>query len=235
LSLEDRARDLDRLTLMEETASGLAHEIGTPLNTARGHLQLLRDDLIQARDIGAVDRVNLLLSQLDRVAQIVRLGLERASWPQPVLRLVDLGEASARMLRFLEPSFSDARVRAVLRTNGNREAVLAVCDPALVEQVLLNLLKNAVEALSPGGTITVHPGQSNGRTYIEVADDGPGLAPEAQVQLFNPFSTTKGPAGTGLGLAVSRRLARSLGGDLVHLPTDRGTCWRLTLPAAPAS
>jgi signal transduction histidine kinase len=113
--------------------------------------------------------------------------------------------------------------------------VLAICDPGLVEQIMLNLLKNAVEALGPGGTVTTRLGQSNGTAFVEIADDGPGLAVEAQAHLFNPFSTTKGSGGAGLGLAVSRRLARSLGGDLVHVPTDRGTCWRLTLPVAPAS
>jgi len=139
------------------------------------------------------------------------------------------------MLRFLEPSFADARVRAMVQSENGRGAILAFCDPALVEQVLLNLLKNAVEALNPGGTVTVRPGRADGTAFIEVADDGPGLSAEAQVHLFNPFSTTKGPGSAGLGLAVSRRLARSLGGDLVHLPTERGTCWRLTLPAAPTS
>jgi len=63
-----------------------------------------------------------------------------------------------------------------------------------------------------------------------VHDDGPGLDAEAESTLFRPFSTTKGPAGTGLGLAVSLRLARTLGGDLVHVPSERGVRWRLSLP-----
>ena len=235
LALEERARSLDRLTLMEETAAGLAHEIGTPLNTVRGHLQLLRDDLVSAKQIGGLERVTLLLSQVDRVAQIVQLGLGRGSWPQPFLRVVDLRDTAIKMMRFLEPSFSEAGVLGRLEAgdgSSGAEPILAVCDPALVEQILLNLLKNAVEALSPGGAVVVRTGRANGSAVLDVADDGPGLAVEARAHLFNPFSTTKGPGGTGLGLAVSRRLARSLGGDLVHLPTERGTCWRLTLPVA---
>jgi signal transduction histidine kinase len=234
LTLEERARSLDRLTLMEETAAGLAHEIGTPLNTARGHLQLLRDDLLATQQHGTVDRVNLLLSQLDRVAQIVRLGLERGRWPQPFLREVDVRDTALHMLQFLAPAFEDAGVRALLSPSVSKP-IRAMCDPALVEQILLNLLKNAVEALGPGGTISVTVSRETGTVQIEIRDDGPGLAVEAKAQLFNPFSTTKGPSGTGLGLAVSRRLARSLYGDLVHIPTERGTCWRLTLPAAPGN
>ena len=67
------------------------------------------------------------------------------------------------------------------------------------------------------------------RAWIDVTDSGPGLAPLMQQQLFNPFVSTKGEAGTGLGLAVSRRLARAQGGELEHIPGDRGTTWRLSL------
>jgi signal transduction histidine kinase len=100
----------------------------------------------------------------------------------------------------------------------------------MVEQILLNLLKNSVEALPGGGTVTIVTGRADHGAFIDVQDDGPGLDHEAESQLFRPFSTTKGPAGTGLGLAVSRRLARMLGGELVHVPSARGARWRLTLP-----
>jgi signal transduction histidine kinase len=100
----------------------------------------------------------------------------------------------------------------------------------MVEQILLNLLKNSVEALSDGGTVTIATGRADHGAFIDVQDDGPGLDDAAESNLFRPFTTTKGPAGTGLGLAVSRRLARMLGGDLVHVPSARGARWRLTLP-----
>ncbi|HZM27763.1 MAG TPA: ATP-binding protein, partial [Gemmatimonadales bacterium] len=106
------------------------------------------------------------------------------------------------------------------------------CDPAQVEQILLNLLKNAIEALEPGGLVIVSTGIRNGQACLEVEDDGPGLDLEAQANLFRPFTTTKGAGGSGLGLAVSRRLARGLGGDLEHVPSSAGTRWRLTLPSA---
>jgi len=229
LTLEERARGLDRLALMHETAAVFAHEIGTPLNTVRGHLQLLRDDLEAQRDPKGVDRVRLLLAQVDRVAGIVRAGLDRGAWPTPLVRRQDLNEIALRMTRFLEPSFGDAGVRAHLQLDGGHP-VLAACDPAMVEQILLNLLKNAVEALPAGGVVTITTGRTDRLAFIDVQDDGPGLGAEAESNLFRPFTTTKGPAGTGLGLAVSRRLARLLGGDLVHLPSTRGVRWHLTLP-----
>jgi two-component system, NtrC family, sensor kinase len=234
LALEERARGLDRLALMHETAVGFAHEIGTPLNTVSGHLQLLRDDLAAEHDDRSTERVRLLLAQVERVAAIVRAGLDRGSWPTPAVRTVDLTDVAARMTRFLEPSFNDAGVVARLESsaNGKMVPVLASCDPSMVEQILLNLLKNAIEALASGNSVTIRTGRSERVAYIEVQDDGPGLDPEAESNLFRPFSTTKGPAGSGLGLAVSLRLARLLGGDLVHLPSARGAQWRLTLPFA---
>jgi signal transduction histidine kinase len=233
LTLEERARGLDRAALMHETAASFAHEIGTPLNTVSGHLQLLRDDLEAQQNQAGVERVRLLLAQVDRVAGIVRAGLNRGAWPKPFLEEVDLNEVAGRMLRFMEPSLSDAGVTARLELPSNGESpspVFASCDPAMVEQILLNLLKNAMEALSPGERVTVFTGRAERHAYIDVVDEGPGLDAEAESNLFRPFSTTKGPAGTGLGLAVSLRLARTLGGDLVHVPSSSGVRWRLTLP-----
>ena len=229
LSLEERARGFDRIALVHETAAGFAHEIGTPLNTVSGHLQLLRDDLATQPNQVAAERIHLLLAQVDRVAAIVRAALERGTWPKPYVQSVDLTEIVTRMLRFLEPAFGDAGVTARLLPSAS---VPAVCDPAMVEQILLNLLKNAIEALLPGNNVGVVTGTEAGMAYIDIFDDGPGLDPVAEAQLFRPFSTTKGSHGTGLGLSVSRRLARTLGGDLVRLPTARGVRWRLTLPHA---
>jgi len=226
LSLEERARGFDRIALVHETAAAFAHEIGTPLNTMSGHLKLLRDDLAGLQDEGAVDRVRLLLAQVDRVAGIVRAALQRGTWPRPYVQTIELGEIVSRMLRFLEPAFSDAGVRARLLPS---PPVFASCDPALVEQILLNLLKNAIEALSPANSVGVVCGREDAVTFIDIFDDGPGLDPEAEAHLFRPFSSTK-VHGNGLGLSVSRQLARMLGGDLVRMPSPRGVRWRLTLP-----
>ncbi len=234
-ALEERARSFDRLALMEETTATFAHEIGTPLNTMSGHFQLLRDDLEPNKAPDAVRRVNLLLGQVERVAGIVRAWLRRGAWPQPTAEAVDLLSIIRRILDFMEPSCEDAGVATRLipgAENDAAAAVMAECDPALVEQILLNLLKNAIEALRPGGQITVAAGHRDGSAWIVVADNGPGLAEEAKAHLFNPFATTKGPGGTGLGLTVSRRLARTMGGDLTYEPSERGTAWRLTLRGA---
>jgi signal transduction histidine kinase len=232
LALEERARTLDRLAAMAETRASFAHEVGTPLNTVRGHLQLLRSDMADA-GAPAVARVDLLLDQVDRLTAIVRMGLERSAWPPPQPETVDLRALADRVLRFLEPSFTAAEVAvALVPTTGWSNPVRARCDPAMVEQILLNLLKNAIEATRPSGHVTVSVGARGEKAELLVADDGPGLSSAMRAQLFNPFATTKGPGGTGLGLAVSRRLARAHDGELELVPTDSGVTWRLLLPLA---
>lgn len=231
LTLAEQAKAYDRLALSDETAAGFAHEIGTPLNTMSGHLQLLRDDLRQRGDTEGVERVQLLLAQVDRMAKSVRGGLERTLWPVARALPTDLAVVAGRMLDFLAPALESARVSATAsRPSEGLAPVLALADPDLVEQILLNLLKNAIEAVGSGGRIRVETSREDGRAILEVADNGPGLGPDARAHLFQPFVTSKGQGGSGLGLAVSRRLARTLGGELVYVPTALGTHWRLTLP-----
>jgi signal transduction histidine kinase len=231
LALEERARGLERAALVDEASASFAHEIGTPLNTISGHFQLLREDL-RARGVAeSATRVDLVLAQVERVAGIVRAWLTRGAWPQPDRHPIDLRQVGRRMVDFLEPSLGATAVTAVVEGNGG-PPVNAVGDSELVEQILLNLMKNAVEAMPGGGRITLNAGTDRHTAWLTVEDDGPGMSAEAKQQLFNPFATTKGPLGTGLGLTVSRRLARALGGDLAHEPTPTGTRWRLTLPAA---
>lgn len=234
LALEERARGLDRLAASAATAGTFAHEIGTPLNTMRGHLQLLRDDLAAADNEGGIERVNLLMEQVDRVTRIVRGGLDAHAWPEPHPKDTDVVALTRRLLEFLAPPLAEGGLTATIATNGAGNGPLIVrTDAALLEQVLLNLLKNAVEAVPAGGTITLAVGRETGKVTIDVRDDGPGLPAGVRAQLFRPFTTTK-PTGTGLGLAVSHRLARTLGGELTVIAVPRGTCWRLTLPTPPA-
>jgi len=234
LALEERARGLERVALVDEASTSFAHEIGTPLNTLNGHFQLLHEDLSANGAGDAARRVDLVLGQLERVSGIVRAWLTRGAWPQPSARPVDLREVARRMLEFMEPSLAGARVTATI-DGAEDHPVMARCDPDLVEQILLNLLKNAVEALPPGGRITLGAGMQGDTCWLTISDDGPGMREEVKKQIFNPFATTKGPLGTGLGLTVSRRLARALGGDLIHEEAGSGTRWRLTLPALGAT
>jgi signal transduction histidine kinase len=181
-----------------------------------------------------VARVDLLLDQVDRLTTIVRMGLERSTWPPPRPEDVDLRALADRVVHFLEPSFAASEVTvSLVPTGGWSNPVRARCDPDMVEQILLNLLKNAIEAARPAGHVRVSVGAVGDRAELLVADDGPGLSREMREQLFSPFATTKA-GGTGLGLAVSRRLARAHDGELELVPTESGVTWRLLLPLTDA-
>src|SRR5262249_33508569 len=104
LSLNERARGFERTALVEQTANEFAHEIGTPLHTMSGHLQLLRDDLAALPASGPRERVDLVLSQLDRVAGVVRRGVDGGAWPPARRETFDLFDVARRFVRFLEPT-----------------------------------------------------------------------------------------------------------------------------------
>lgn len=232
LALEERTRSLERIALAEQAGAEFAHEIGTPLNTVGGHLQLLREDL--ERSPGReplVARVDAVLGQVDRLSGIVRAKLGGAAWTHVNPQAVPLGPFLHRVVGFMEPTLRDAGVAVVLPSPAE-DGTAAMADPNLLEQVLVNLLKNAVEAMPGGGQVRITTGRSDAEAWIEVADTGPGLSPAARQSLFQPFASSKGRAGTGLGLAVSRRLARVMKGELDPVASEAGARWRITLPAA---
>jgi len=233
LALEERARGLERLALVDEASASFAHEIGTPLNNMNGHFQLLREDLRSLGAPAAAHRVDLVLGQVERVAGIVRAWQSRGAWPHPALKPVSLNQVAQRVLEFMEPSINAAGVSASV-DEGAVPPVNARADAGLVEQILLNLIKNALEALPRGGEIRLGAGSDGRNAWLTITDNGAGMSETVRQQLFNPFISTKGPLGSGLGLTVSRRLARALGGDLVHEPTASGTRWRLSLPLVSA-
>lgn len=231
-ALEERARALERLTLAQQAEAEFAHEIGTPLNTASGHLQLLREDLAGGTGPDrTVPRVESVLEQVRRLSGIVRTKLDQGGLLALDPRPTDLGAVARRTLDFMGPAMGKSHITGTVSARTDR-ATLALADAGLVEQILLNLIKNAVEAMPGGGHIWIQTDDLGGTAALEVADTGPGLADAVRSSLFQPFASTKGVAGTGLGLVVSRRLARAMGGELELRPSQRGARWRLTLPGS---
>jgi two-component system, NtrC family, sensor histidine kinase GlrK len=228
LLLEERARGFERVALLEQTADEFAHEIGTPLETLRDQILKLREDLQATDHAPAADRFAPVVAQFDRVSDVVRHGLDRGSWPLPRSDRLDLLEVARRLARVIGPTAQTAGIAV----SAEGAALAATGDERFLEQILLNLLKNAIAVLPKRGTIELRVERVGGKAAIDVIDDGPGFAPEAQVRLFEPYVTTKGEHGTGLGLTVARRLAHAQGGELLLLPSARGAHWRLTLPLA---
>jgi signal transduction histidine kinase len=221
--------DKERLAALGQLAAQLAHEIGTPLGSVSGHLQLA----LSGRDVPQPlkDRLQVATRELERVSKIVRDYLDSTRTVAPERVPVDVERVVDEALGICISV--DARARIDVAKQIEASAAHAETDPGLLRQILVNLITNAVDALgSDGGHIRVAASARDGAVAIAVADDGVGIAAEDAARIFEPFYTTKGRGkGTGLGLAICRELATALGGRItVDSAPGRGSTFTVTLP-----
>lgn len=225
--LERELRREDRLRAVGRLAAGLAHEIRNPLNSIRLTVQLLERRL-ESNSIRSAD-LRTVRNEVDRLSTLLNdlLDLQSSRQPRPEVQAVV--PVIQRCISLLERQAEMQNARVSFEPPPHE--VFALFDAQRLTQTIVNLLLNALEASPAGGAIQVRACQVNGIAKVEVQDEGPGLNAEQQERLFEPFYTTK-PAGTGLGLAVSRELMRSQGGNLVFTPTRVGACFVVELPAS---
>ncbi len=206
-------------------SASLVHELRQPLFAARAMAQLAQAASRPDQVAGHLDGV---LAQLGTLDLLLRAYSELSRSPLTEALTFDVWQAVDSALVVVGTAARRGGVG--VRLLGER-GVLVTAPALAVQQVLVNLLQNAIEALSATTpaelTLTVLAGPAR----VRVVDNGPGVAPEIRGRLFEPFRTTK-PTGTGLGLVLSRDLARGFGGDLVLLESAPGrTAWELCLPA----
>jgi len=215
-------------------AAGLAHEVKNPLGAIKGAAQLLGDPSDgKALDPATKEFIGIILEEVDRLDRVVRSVLDYGRPSQGNPGSVDVNAAVRRTLQGLGPS-RDQAARFVLDTGTDLPAVRV--DEEQLRQVLINLVKNAEEAMGGAGEVTVHTRRRaavGSRAYVEIAvqDRGPGIPADVLENLFVPFFTTKA-RGTGLGLAISQRLVQAMGGriDVASQP-GMGSVFTVVLPA----
>ncbi len=228
-ALEDQILKAQKLAAVGLLAAGIAHEINNPLSGVVGYSRLLLDR--PTLDANVREKVEKIAASGERCRKIVEGVLlfsrqqeggkrRRVELRTLIDRVIGIGEYQWRMhnVRVLREGLSDAAVTA---------------DPDQLEQVLLNLLSNAVDAMPRGGAVRLLLGQDpDGRVRLEVADEGVGIPPEIQDRIFDPFFSTKEIGkGTGLGLAISYGILKDHGGDiLVRSKPGQGTTFTLLLP-----
>ena len=218
---EDEAVRVRRTIAVAQLAAGVAHEINNPLGVILGHATLLRraPGLSEA----ACEGLDVIASETAVCARIVRDLLELSREPKLVLDAVDLRDV-------LEDAVARARTATpagvAIELALPRTAVVRQIDSGRIDQVLRNLIRNAIEACGLAGQVRVALDEA-GR--IEVRDTGPGFPAEDADRLLDPFFTTKA-GGTGLGLAVSATLVRAHGGSLRAVPGPVGAVFQLELP-----
>ncbi len=218
---QGRLVESEKLAGIGRLAAGVAHEINNPLGVILGYAKLLgkKSDGAMSEDLAVIEEETL------RAKEIVN-GLLDLSRPMPAgAERVDLRALSDEVV---------SRLREARILDGVRVAVegraSAPGHAEKLRQVLVNLMRNAAEAAGAGGSVAVAVGERGGSAEVAVEDSGPGIPEDRRARLFEPFFTTK-PRGTGLGLAVSRAIARAHGGDLeAGAAGGGGARFALTLP-----
>ncbi|MGZ3421907.1 MAG: protoglobin domain-containing protein [Polyangiales bacterium] len=233
-AMAERTRQAEKLAAVGTLAAGLAHEIRNPLNGAHLHVTFLERGLRKGTaDPEALDAVKVVADEIKRLSALVSEFLDFAR-PKPLERqVVSVQSIAARVGQLIAGDAATAHVELV--TDVPKNELLVDADRSKLEQVLLNLLHNGIEAVAPqgGGKIVLSARREPLHAVIEVVDDGPGISgPTAQI--FDAFYSTK-PSGTGLGLAIVHRIVTDHGGT-IDVETKPGrTVFRVTLPIASTS
>jgi signal transduction histidine kinase len=234
----------ERLAAIGETVATLSHAVKNILQGLRGgadvvELGLNKGDLKIARGGWTI-----LTRNLDRIISLNMNMLAFSRHRPAEVELVKLGAIVEECAELLEAQCATRQVALIVDADSEMPPVAV--DPALMHQAVMNLLTNAVEAVPAGeGVVTVRVVYREGKSLagggagrmrpeaeIAVIDNGPGIAPERVPLLFVPFATTKGTKGTGLGLAVAKRIAQEHGGRvLVETAVGKGSTFRLIVPA----
>lgn len=213
-----------RLSALSQLTRGVAHEIKNPLNAITLHLEILRGKL--AEDAPEVDVIGREISRLDRV---VKTFLDFNRPVEPQMRRVDLSEIGRDIVNLLRPQAASKNVQMVVDCPGK---AIIEGDHDLLQQAILNVVMNGIEAMENGGTLTVRTGRSGGLCVLSVCDTGPGIPQELRDRIFSLYFSTK-RQGSGIGLALAFRFVQLHNGSLdFSSEAGKGTIFRFSFPEA---
>ncbi len=226
--LEQQIRSSEKLVSVGRLAAGVAHEINNPLGGILNCLYNLRKGTVSASR--QKEYQISMENGVERVQKIVRQLLDFSQQHEPAFVLTDINVLLDQVLALTTHLFAPNQI--VLERVRDQGLPPAMVDGSMIEQVLMNLVLNAVHAMKDGGTLTIQTVVVEGVYLVEVRDTGSGISPEVLPRIFDPFFTTKREGeGTGLGLSVSLGIAERHGGRItVASAVGTGTTFSLYLP-----
>lgn len=223
----EQLRHADRLRTVGELASGIAHQLGTPLNVVRARGAMIAQGEVAEQRMRELGRV--IVEHVDRISETIRQLLNFARREEATFAPGDLAKTVQETIDLVEP-LALARQIAVANDSELRNAPLTM-DSAQIHQALTNILMNALHATDAGGKVRVAVKPLRADFVVEIEDSGKGIADEHLPHIFEPFYTTKRAGdGTGLGLSVADGIVRRHGGSIDVESSERGTVFRVHLP-----
>lgn len=228
VELERQLQHSEKLAAVGRLAAGLAHEIGTPLNIISGRAEYLLAEMEKGNP--RTKSLSIIIEQIERIKRIIEqlLGYARVHPPQIVP--TPLSQVLSNVLALLDHELKRHRIEVELKVSEGLPDLAA--DPHLLQQVFVNLLLNACDAMPEGGYVRIAAQAKDGWIEMSVEDTGCGIPPEDLPRIFDPFFTTKKTGeGTGLGLSVVYGIVRDHGGRIeVKSEVGIGTTFVISLP-----
>jgi signal transduction histidine kinase len=228
--IQNRALLSGKLASLGEMVSGIAHEINNPLQAILLNIELLEATF---RENDGSERLARIKESVLRIKRFVKELIIFAKEHGTRTEDTDINVLIGKTVEMLRNHLQIANVNVLLDLD--KSPLIVKCNKNLFQQVIVNLLQNARDAIEESGkgsTIQIRSGLLPGKAFIEISDDGPGISEEIRTRVFDPFFTTKDiEKGTGLGLNISRKVLENMGGTItVSASTPNGASFRITLP-----
>jgi len=221
---------LDRLSAIGQIAAGVAHEINNPL----GGISLCFNNLMKTKMDEATrqQHIDVINSGFERIQSTVKHLLDFSKNTSLSVTRLSVNSVIGSVLKLAEYTITKKGIKLVEKLAPSEPHVVA--DSGKLEQVFLNLIINAVQAMDGKGQLSIKTAQSDSECLIMISDTGPGISRDILPRIFDPFFTTKGPReGTGLGLSVSKAIIEQHKGEITVETSDRGSTFTVHLPLAP--